>query len=245
MLNATFTWRNAVPRRAAAARGPADAGRGLSCAVTRDPDLVAAALALRRAAFGGGAGPDRDAHDAACDHAVVRDPARPALGVLATARIGADWTAREFDLSVLTGRGLRPVEVGRVCVHPDHRGGAAGMALFAGVLRAARAGGAQALVGLGSFPGTDAARHMPALRALRAAALAPPEWRAVAHGPFAVPVAGEAPRAAMAGVPALLKAYLRAGAWVGDGACVDAGFGAVDVCVVLDMARLRLPAWAG
>lgn len=174
---------------------------------------------------------------------MVTDPARPEAGILATARFWdrTDWTEREFDLSALTGRNLRLAEVGRTCVHPKHRGGLAAATLFGGVVTALRARGASALVGAASFAGRDPAVHMAALRALRAEALAPEEWRPVARGPLAVPVSGEAPRGAIAGVPTLIKTYLRAGAWVGDGACVDLAFNVVDVCVVLDLARLRMP----
>ena len=43
---------------------------------------------------------------------------------------------------------------------------------------------------------------------------------------------------AMRGVPALIKAYLRLGGVVGDGAFVDEAFNTTDVCLVLDTARL-------
>lgn len=225
---------------------------GLTCTITRDPGIVRAARALRHrvfvvergAAAGAEPGLEGGPHDADCDHAVVTDPSEPEAGILATARFreGTAWTDREFDVSILVRRGLRMAEVGRTCVHPDHRGGLAGITLFGGMIAALRARGVQALVGTASFPGHDPAPHMEALRALRMAALAPPDWRPVAHGPEAVRVEGEAPRAAMAAVPPLIKSYLRAGAWVGEGACVDAAFNVVDVCIVLDMARLRLPA---
>ncbi len=216
-------------------------------ALARDPGTVREARALRHAVFvtergaaaGFEAGLEGDAHDADAEHLIVRAPDG---AVVATARLGRGWTAREFDLSALTSRGVVPLELGRACVRADHRGGLAGAALFAAALRGARDMGAVALVGSASFSGSDPAPHRPALRALRAAALAPREWRAVAHGPWAISTKGEAPRSAMAGVPPLIKSYLRAGAWIGEGACVDAAFNAVDVCVVLDMARLRIPA---
>jgi hypothetical protein len=83
---------------------------------------------------------------------------------------------------------------------------------------------------------------MPALRRLREIALAPPAFRPVARGAQAVAVTGTAPPDAMRGVPALIKGYVRAGAWVGDGAWIDAAFNTVDICIVTDLARLTLPA---
>ncbi len=39
---------------------------------------------------------------------------------------------------------------------------------------------------------------------------------------------------AMALVPALIKAYLRLGGFVGDGAYIDHAFNTIDVCLVMD-----------
>ncbi|WGH78796.1 GNAT family N-acetyltransferase [Jannaschia ovalis] len=208
----------------------------------RTPEELRAALALRRAVFVGemGARDDGDAHDAACEHLVLRDADRPGLGAVGTLRLamGAEYTAREFDLSRLVATGRPLAEAGRSCLHPDYRGGTAGLYLFRGLLDALRARGVGYLVGTASFPGADAARHMEALRRLRQEALAPEALRPVAHGPNAVAVAGTAPRAAMRAVPALIKTYLRAGAWVGEGAWRDPDFDTVDICMVLDMAKV-------
>ena len=39
--------------------------------------------------------------------------------------------------------------------------------------------------------------------------------------------------------PALIKAYLRLGGFVGEGAFVDHAFNTTDVCLVMDTARLN------
>ena len=39
--------------------------------------------------------------------------------------------------------------------------------------------------------------------------------------------------------PALIKAYLRLGGFVGDGAYVDHEFNTTDVCLILDTARMN------
>ena len=46
-------------------------------------------------------------------------------------------------------------------------------------------------------------------------------------------------RAAMLEVPALIKAYLRLGGKVGEGAWIDHAFNTTDVCLILDTARLN------
>ncbi|RMH48751.1 MAG: ornithine-acyl-ACP acyltransferase, partial [Alphaproteobacteria bacterium] len=45
-------------------------------------------------------------------------------------------------------------------------------------------------------------------------------------------------RAAMRATPSLIKSYLRLGGFVGDGAWIDREFNTVDVCLVMDTARM-------
>ncbi|CUH39586.1 hypothetical protein JSE7799_02313 [Jannaschia seosinensis] len=225
----------------------------LSLTVTRDPGDIRAARALRHAVFVGemGATPrpdglEGDAFDGDRDHLILRDLAHPERGVVGTMRLGAGarYTDREFDLSALRATGWPLAEIGRACIHKAYRGGAAGLYLFRGALDLARSRRIQILVGTASFPGADAARHAAALCRLRIEALAPERIRPVARGVDAVEVAGFAPRSAMRGVPALIKTYLRAGARIGDGAFQDRDFNTTDICMVLDMERVRLPALA-
>ncbi|MEM9796453.1 MAG: GNAT family N-acyltransferase [Pseudomonadota bacterium] len=221
----------------------------LTFSLTRDATLIRQAQALRADVFAAEFGSvvqdglERDAFDAACDHLVLRDVDRPDLGVVATMRLaaGGAYTAREFDLSALAASGRPMAELGRTCLHRDYRRGPAVFHLFKGMLDVLREKSIDLVVGTASFPGADAARHMPALRRLRQVALAPAELRPVAMGPHAVPIHGPAEAAAMREVPSLIKSYLRAGAWIGDGAYLDRAFNSVDVCMVLDLTRLKLP----
>ncbi|SDY92802.1 ornithine-acyl[acyl carrier protein] N-acyltransferase [Jannaschia faecimaris] len=225
---------------------------GLTLSLTRDADEIRDAQRLRHRVFidemgadgAGGTGLETDVFDRNCDHLVLRDPTRPDLGAVATLRLGAGtrYTEQEFDLSALHASGRSLAEAGRACLHPDYRGGLAGMLLFKGLVSVLRERGIGLAVGTASFRGADVTPHLPALRRLNHEALAPAELRPVAHGTGAVAITGTAPPAAMIGVPALIKTYLRAGAWVGAGAFVDRDFNTVDVCMVLDMTRVKLPA---
>jgi putative hemolysin len=44
---------------------------------------------------------------------------------------------------------------------------------------------------------------------------------------------------AMRAIPALIKAYIRLGGFVGDGAWRDEGFNTVDVMLIMDTARMQ------
>ncbi|MCE2750146.1 MAG: ornithine-acyl-ACP acyltransferase, partial [Rhodobacter sp.] len=43
---------------------------------------------------------------------------------------------------------------------------------------------------------------------------------------------------AMVATPSLIKAYLRLGGFVGEGAWIDRAFNTTDVCLVMDTARM-------
>jgi putative hemolysin len=45
-------------------------------------------------------------------------------------------------------------------------------------------------------------------------------------------------RAAMKAMPSLIKAYLRLGGFVGEGAWIDRAFNTTDVCLLMDTGRM-------
>jgi putative hemolysin len=54
-----------------------------------------------------------------------------------------------------------------------------------------------------------------------------------------IPEAQTERAAAMRATPALIKAYIRLGGFVGDGAFVDHAFNTVDVCLLMDTVRMN------
>lgn len=195
---------------------------------------------------------ERDAFDAHYDHLLLFDRARPgapAVGVYRllrddmVARVGRYYSEDEYDLAVLKRSGRRLLELGRSCVHPDYRGGTALMHLWRGLLGYVERHGIEVMFGVASFHGTDIDALAPPLSLLHHRHLAPPELRVRARGPHAqrmdlVAESGIDRVAAMRAVPALIKAYLRLGGFVGEGAFVDHAFNTTDVCVVVDIARV-------
>jgi putative hemolysin len=224
-----------------------------------------AAQRLRYAVFVeelGGSGPlvdhgarlERDRFDAFAEQLVLVDPARDAaaldhvVGVYRLMRdeqaqaAGQFYGADEYDLSPLLATGRRLLELGRSCVHPDYRGGAAMFHLWTALADYVEARGIEILFGVASFHGTDPQALAEPLSLLHHRHLASPELRvrSRAFTPMnLMPEAAIDRRRAMLQVPALIKAYLRLGGFVGEGAFVDHAFNTTDVCLVMDTARLN------
>ncbi|MBP1804354.1 GNAT family N-acetyltransferase [Rubellimicrobium aerolatum] len=227
---------------------------------TGGPD-VAAAQRLRHEVFveelgGSGGGltdPARrieaDRHDPHAIHLLLVDAMRGGrlagttrvLTRAGAAAAGGFASEAEFDLAPLLGSGRRPIEVGRTCLHPDYRGGAALHHLWQGLAGVVAEEGADVLFGLASFPGTDPAPLAPALAFLEGEHPAPAELRPRSRAPLdlELPPAGAFDRReAVLAIPPLVKAYLRLGAGVAEGAFLDRAFRCIDVCMVLDATRL-------
>lgn len=155
-------------------------------------------------------------------------------------RAGRFYSENEYDVTVLTQSGRRLLELGRSCLHKDYRGSAGVLHLWQGVAEIVRARQIDVLFGVASFHGTDLAALAPSLALLHQDHLAPDDIcvRSTAYQPMDLgPIADRV--AAMKQVPALIKAYLRLGGFVGDGAFVDLAFNTTDVCLILDLARMN------
>jgi len=101
----------------------------------------------------------------------------------------------------------------------------------------------EVLFGVASFHGTDPAPLADALSLLHHEYLAPTDLRVRAQEDAylnmnMMPRDQIDRRAAMQQIPALIKAYLRLGGCIGDGAFVDHVFNTVDVCLIMDTARM-------
>ena len=100
------------------------------------------------------------------------------------------------------------------------------------------------MFGVASFHGTDPEPLAEALTFLHHEHLAPPDLRVRARPEHylamsRMPFAEVDPARAVQAIPPLIKAYLRLGGFVGDGAFVDRAFNTIDVCVVMDTTRMK------
>ena len=195
------------------------------------------------------AGREADAFDRHSEHLLLIDPLR-GDAVVGTTRVmdraGADRAGRfvtedEFDISPLLGSRRGLMELGRTCLHPDYRGGGALLRLWQGLASLVEERGIDLIFGLASFAGTDAQALAQPLSCLTQDHLAPEALRPRSLSPVPmdpVPPGALDRRAAMLATPALIKAYLRLGGKVGEGAFLDPAFRCLDVCMVLDTATL-------
>ena len=204
---------------------------------------------------------ERDRFDPFFDHLVLIDDTRDrtalehVVGVYRllpgdrAAQTGQFYSEDEYDLSVLKTSKRKLLELGRSCVHPDFRRGLALPMLWDGLARYVRDHQFEILFGVASLRGTDIDALKEPLAHLYHRHLAPPELRpraleAVYQDMALMPEAEIDRVAAMRQVPALIKAYLRVGGRVGDGAFVDHAFNTTDVCLVVDTARMSASAKA-
>jgi putative hemolysin len=158
-------------------------------------------------------------------------------------RAGGFYSENEYDLTALKSSGREILELGRSCLHPSYRGGIAMHQLWAGLASYVAEHGIEILFGVASFHGTQAEALAQPLSLLHHTYLAPPDLRVTAL-PKArqemnlIPADILNRRQAMVQMPSLIKAYLRLGGCVGEGAFIDHDFNTTDVLLMLDTARL-------
>jgi putative hemolysin len=199
---------------------------------------------------------DFDQLDEVCDHLLVLDHNidDPVARVVGTYRMNLQdpaggrtedfYSADEYDLTRLMDHPSRLLEVGRSCVAADYRRGAVMQLLWLGIAEYMAENDVGIMFGCASFPGADPAQHAEALSYLYHHHLAPPELRTRALGTRHVGMdmlpkdRVEGGNRASASLPPLIKAYLRLGGYVGDGAVIDHQFNTVDVCVIVEASRI-------
>lgn len=184
-------------------------------------------------------GLDADPFDNQCDHIVVEDPAdgrvvgtyRLQTGLRAQRGLGY-YSEREFDFTPLEPARAQILELGRACIHQQHRNFAVLNLLWKGIAAYARDHGARYLVGCSSLTSQDAAVGAAAYQAL-APHLAPATWRTLPLPTLACSLdvlAPEPPR-----IPRLLSAYLALGAAICGPPAIDREFRTIDFLTWIDI----------
>ncbi|SFK61510.1 GNAT family N-acetyltransferase [Shimia haliotis] len=199
---------------------------------------------------------ERDKFDPFFDHMILVDRALACedidkvVGVYRLLRqdmaeeMGQFYSEDEYDLSKLKASGRRLMELGRSCLLPEYRGGAAMFHLWNAMAAYVAEHEIEILFGVASFHGTDVEALAQPLSLLHHRHLAPEDIRTRIlpqhHQSMNLMAEDQIDRrAAMVEVPALIKAYLRLGGFVGEGAFIDRTFNTTDVCLILDTARMN------
>jgi putative hemolysin len=234
-----------------------EAGQGITVGWARHLDEVREAQRLRYSVFAGemGAtlpntlpGHDVDLFDDFCEHLLVRELASgEVIGtyrVLTPAqarRVGSTYSDTEFDLTRLRHVRERMVELGRSCVHRDHRQGGVIMALWGALGEFMVRNQLDTMIGCASIP-------MSTPHVAGAGHAAASIWRKVKHQHLASIEFHVRPRLPLplerlddsldVDPPALIKAYLRLGAKVLGPPAWDPDFNAADLPLMIRLTDL-------
>jgi putative hemolysin len=193
---------------------------------------------------------DFDRFDAFCDHLIVvddsiDDPDRRIVGTyrLLPGRRAVEtcgfYSEAEFDLSPLQNYPGETLELGRSCVDPDHRTKFVLQLLWQGIYGYLVDNKIDLMFGCASIPGTDVEGAALTLSYLRHYHAAPKRWRPRADRERYIEMDRVAKdridvRAALRGIPPLIKGYLRIGGVIGEGAVIDDAFNTIDVCLLVE-----------
>ncbi|MBI5109270.1 MAG: GNAT family N-acetyltransferase [Rhodocyclales bacterium] len=187
---------------------------------------------------------DIDHYDRFCEHLIVRDTdSERIVGTYrilppsAARRVGNYYSENEFHINRLHHLRNRLVEVGRSCIHPDHRSGAVITLLWAGLADYMVSNNYDHLIGCASIGMADGGHNAANLfLQISPEHTAPAEYRVFPQHrlPFERLANGQP-----ALVPPLIKGYLRVGAWICGEPAWDPDFNTADLLMLLPMSRMN------
>lgn len=191
---------------------------------------------------GSPAGHDIDLFDPFCEHLLVRvcdadgEPGEVigtyrVLTPEAARRVGGLYSDTEFDLTRVRLLRGRMVELGRSCVHPDHRNGGAIMALWGALAEFMVRNDLDTMIGCASVSMRDGGHYAASLyHKLQQTHLAPIELQVRPRLPLPV---DELDHTLDVEPPALIKGYLRVGAKILGAPAWDPDFNTADLPMLM------------
>ena len=204
------------------------------------------------------AGLDVDPFDAVCDHLIVEHVPtgeivgtyRLQTGERAAANIGY-YSEREFDFAPYELLRSEMIELGRACVHADHRNFNLLHLLWRGIANYALERNARFLIGCSSLTSQDPSKGIAMYEQFALKHLVRLELRTIPRLQFSLVAGVDDPgrrrpsdasnqpgSPTPATVPKLLRAYLAIGAKICGPPAIDREFGTIDFLTVLDMQAL-------
>ena len=216
-------------------------------------DDIQASQELRHRVFAGemgaqvkGAdGRDEDRFDTYCHHLLVKETASGR--VIASTRLltggqarkaGGFYSECEFEMQALHGLSGNTLEVGRTCVDPNFRQGAAIAVLWSGLADFIKQFEITHLFGCASIEMDDGGLIAQAImNNVRQHAMSEAQWRVTPKQPLPTLPSG-AEEVVSAPLPPLLKAYFRLGAVACGEPCFDPEFNCADILVLVDVNKM-------
>ena len=192
-------------------------------------------------------GHDIDLFDDYCEHLLVCDEASGevigtyrVLTPTQAKRAGSTYSDTEFDLTRLRSLRERMVELGRSCVHADHRSGGVILALWGALAEFMARNQLDTMIGCASIPmqagGTSSGQAAASIwRQVRQTHLAPIEYRVTPRLPLPVDKLDDSLNIEP---PALIRGYLRLGAKVLGAPAWDPDFNSADLPMMMRIADL-------
>lgn len=186
-------------------------------------------------------GEDSDEFDRYCDHVIVTDDRsrevvgtyRLQTGISAGRHIGY-YSEREFDFTPYRILRDELVELGRACIHPDHRKYEVLMLLWKAIANYARDRNARYLIGCSSLTSQDPSEGSSLYFRLTPM-LAPEPFRTLPTAEFAFPLTDHS---VAARPPKLLRTYLALGATICGPPALDRAFKTIDFLTLMDLNNL-------
>ena len=218
--------------------------------LARDASEIQAAQALRFSVFNlelneglsesFASGLDADPFDPVCDHLLVEHVATGAVvgtyrlqtGLTAIANLGY-YSEQEFDFAPFESIRAELIELGRACVHQQHRNLVVLGLLWRGIADYARERGGRYLCGCSSITSQDPTVGASAYSDLCRRHLVEARFRTRSLPAYDCPLeelAEESPK-----IPKLLRAYLSIGAKICGPPALDRQFKTIDFLTLLDM----------
>lgn len=198
---------------------------------------------------------DIDRFDNICDHLLVLE--KGGNKVIGTYRFNSSlysdefYSATEFDISNILKLKGNKLELGRACIHKDHRNGITISLLWAGIAEYLKASESKYLFGCSSIKTTDFFQIAGIYRFVKDNHLSSEDLRVFpvrkfkvkglddyaeflgkAHGAYDSKIARKM-------LPSLLKTYLRAGAAVCGEPALDEDFKCIDLLTLMDVEKMQ------
>ena len=190
---------------------------------------------------------DSDRFDESCDHLLVEHMKtgkivgtyRLQTGIMAANGHGY-YSAQEFEFAPFDSIRTGLVELGRACVHQDHRRMNVLNLLWRGITAYARQRNARYMIGCSSLTSQDPALGHAMHRALEPDHLVADSFRTAPLPAYTLPECE--PLAECPEPPRLLRTYLAVGAKICGAPAIDREFGTIDFLTFIDLRALPAPA---